>query len=61
MKTFTIDFEAWAEIEAKSLKEAERKAHAIINQIEAYANNDILFAEPFEMVLTEDGVTQEGY
>lgn len=61
MKTFTIDLEAWAEIEAKSLKEAERKAHAIINQIEGYANNDIVFAEPFEMVLREDGVTQEGY
>ena len=60
MKTFTIDLEAWAEIEAKSLKEAERKAHAIINRIENYANNDILFSEPFEMVLREDGVTQEG-
>lgn len=60
MKTFMIDLEAWAGIEAESLEEAQARAERIINRIEDYANNDIVFSDPFEMVLREDGVTQEG-
>lgn len=57
---YVIQFESWASVEARDESQAIEMAKAIINQIEGYANNDIDFSEPFEMVLRLDGIEKVG-
>ena len=59
MKRFTIDFEAWTTVEAKDENEAFELAQALISEIEEFVANNPPLPEPLEMLVRDDGVSEE--
>ena len=59
MTRYTIDFEAWATVEAESVEEAFALAQGIINEIEDLVSNHMTLEEPLFMVVRDNGVTEE--
>lgn len=59
MKRFTIDFEAWTTVEAENADEAFTIAQNLIAEIEEFVSNNSPLPEPLEILVRDDGVSEE--
>ena len=59
MKRFTIDFEAWTTVEAEDEDEAFEIAQSLVAEIEEFVRNNSPLPEPLEMLVRDDGVSEE--
>lgn len=59
VKRFTIDFEAWTTVEAKDEDEAFEIAQSLVAEIEEFVRNNSPLPEPLEMLVRDDGVSEE--
>lgn len=59
MMNYNIDVEGWLGIEADNEDDAFAKAQSFIAELEELVNNYFTLTSPFEVVVADNGVTEE--